>query len=163
MDKKGFIRTVEAVIAIAILLLFVYTILPKQKVAVDAIPYNVEVAQKAILEKIGTDSTLRQGLADFAVLPDVQSAIYSSDPNVGSIPTNTVAETIFLSLAKKYTPAGYDFAFRICTKTTCVLDPPNPAAMEDLSKKSVFMGDTMIASSETGQNPRIVRFWMWKK
>jgi len=60
MNKKGFIRIIEAVIAVVIVLAAILMVLPSEDENVQAeIPYELETSAKAILEKIQTDDKFR--------------------------------------------------------------------------------------------------------
>lgn len=59
VNKKGFIRTLEAVIAIVIILGFIIYIAPSRKLDIG-IPSNVKEAKEFVLHEVLTDEELRE-------------------------------------------------------------------------------------------------------
>jgi len=59
MDKKGYIRTLEAIIAIVIIFGFIISILPKETKNEAKVPEEVELTMKKILDGIQAKEDLR--------------------------------------------------------------------------------------------------------
>ena len=70
MVKQGYIRTLEAVIAIVIILLFIFTITPKNITNPSDIPVQVKTAQTYILQSIAEDGSGLRGAVLAANVPD---------------------------------------------------------------------------------------------
>ncbi len=137
MNKRGYLRTLEAIIAIILLLVVFYTIIPKYVEPKPNPPLAVQDAQRFIISDISNDENLRTTI------------ITSTDPS------SAVEATI-----KRNIPPNYDFICAICTNTSaCITTTP--------FDKVVYMSDVFIASSIgpslNEQSPKIVRFWMWNK
>ncbi|MEM4244764.1 MAG: hypothetical protein QW404_03585 [Candidatus Nanoarchaeia archaeon] len=137
MNKRGYLKTLEAIIAIILLLVVFYTIIPKYVEPKPTPPLAVQDAQRFIISDISNNEELRTTI------------ITTSDPS------DVVEATI-----KKNMPPNYDFVCAICTNTSaCVTTTP--------FDKVVYMSDVFIASSVgpslAEQSPKIIRFWMWNK
>src|SRR3989339_1783288 len=65
VNKKGYIRTIEAVIAIIVLLFATYAMTPRQISNPRATPYVVESAQEYAIDMIENDLTLRNTIINF--------------------------------------------------------------------------------------------------
>lgn len=59
MDKKGFVRTLEAVIAILLLLGLVLYILPEKEAPTGEVPAAVELAQQYVLNEVALNKVHR--------------------------------------------------------------------------------------------------------
>lgn len=140
MDNKGYMKTLEAILAIIIVLMVVYVTIPKLTKSSTDTPLVVQDSQKVIISDLTSNDTFRSLM------------ITSSDPDALSAELGL--------LIKNHTPPNYDFLCAICDHTdSCILPTP--------LEKDVFMSDVFIASSLdlelSQQNPKIVRFWMWQK
>lgn len=134
VDKKGYIRTVEAIIAIVIILIVIFTLIPKKIEKSAKVPSIVEASQNFILKEMTVNETIRECIVN-----------------------NTECEnsTIFKSIIEKNVPAGYEVAYKICDTSNCVTNTS--------IDKDVFVNDIFIASTLETQNPKIVRLWTWRK
>lgn len=150
VNKKGFLKTLEAVIAIIIAVTAVYLIMPKGIEPTPDPPLVVKSAQDSIVGSISNNDDLRVkilGLQDDPTLP--------GEPQKIEEVQNEVQHAI-----QEYMPPNYDFRCAVCRKTDhCILSTP-------LSKVA-YMSDVFIASSLSleleNQYPKIIRFWMWPK
>lgn len=138
MDKKGYLKTLEAIIAIIIILLVVYAIIPKYVEPKPNPPLAVQDAQRFILSDISNNDTLRV-------------MILTDNPNVAAEVQKTIQAHML---------PNYDFACAICPQTSACIQPTP-------FDKTVYMNDIFIASSPgltlAEQKPKIIRFWMWLK
>ncbi len=138
MFKKGYMKTLEAVIAIILVLVATYTIIPRYVEPKPEQPLAVQDAQRFIVDGISQDDNLR-------------AMLLTNDAGTALALQTKLQENI---------PRNYDFICAICPKTSaCVLPTP--------IDKTVYMNDIFIASTIglklTEQNPKIVRFWIWAK
>jgi hypothetical protein len=138
MNKRGYLKTLEAILAIIIILVVVYTIVPKYVEPRPEPPLVVQDSQRFIISDISNDDALRE-------------QILTGDPLVAA----NVQDKIRARM-----PANYDFICAICSKTnSCVQITP--------LSKAIYMSDVFVASSMglplAQQKPKIVRFWMWTK
>ncbi len=138
MFKKGYMKTLEAVIAIILVLVATYTIIPRYVEPKPEQPLAIQDAQRFIVSSISQDDNLR-------------AMLLTNDANAPAALQIKLQENI---------PLNYDFVCAICPKTSaCVLPTP--------LDKTVYMNDIFVASTIglklSEQNPKIIRFWIWAK
>ncbi|MFH1637686.1 MAG: hypothetical protein ABIB71_04660 [Candidatus Woesearchaeota archaeon] len=153
VNKKGYIRTLEAVIGIVIILLFIFSVNPKVKEKTESMPSAVETSLDFITEEINSNATLRTAV----YLPSLL--------NCGSTPENCQEEYKVTPFISHNIPPTYSHDYRICDNPSCVLVCEEGDA-ECLNKLppmdvSVYTADTIVAPSEDVQ-PRLVRVWVWR-
>ena len=152
MVKQGYIRTLEAVIAIVIILLFIFTITPKNITNPSDIPVQVKTAQTYILQSIAEDGSGLRGAVLAANVPDTpDDPGYAEHP--GYIGCSDVADVEARVSAN--VPPGFSYSCAICLTTNCVFTPAGITT-------SVYVDDIMIAPPDTDTPPKIVRIWMWQ-
>lgn len=137
VGRKAYIRTLEAIIAIVLLLFATYTLTPKPVTNPEETPYVIESAQDYVVKQVTQDPTLRQQILD-------------SGTNFAAA-NNSLTGTV-----KKRLPAGYDFSIAICDNPSCVTLPGLAA--------SVYMDDAVVAGKTTAGEPviKLVRVWFWR-
>ncbi len=59
MNKRGFIRILEAIIALIVVLGYVVSILPKAQQPSGKVPPELEAIQKAVIDEVKTDEKFR--------------------------------------------------------------------------------------------------------
>lgn len=132
-NKKAYLATVEAIIGIVILLIVVFSVLPRKDLSEDKeVPFIVESSLDFILKEISLNDTIRECII--------------TDPSCET-------SDLFTSLLISNIPPGHSHAAKICDTTNCVVSTP--------IDKDVFVDDILIASTSTEQNPKIIRLWMW--
>mgnify|MGYP001560463607 CR=1 FL=1 len=158
MDKKGFIKTLEAVIAIVLLLGFILFMLSmtKQK-EVIAKPFVVKNAQTFILDQVLYDSNLRDCVSN-AIVPascsgdscKCKNILANPDPNCAELITGTNG------IITKNTPPGYGSDCEICQNT------PASCADVDAGLKDLYTDARFIGKS--GSNDlKVIRIYMFEK
>lgn len=144
VNKKGYIKTLEAVIAIIIIIMVGYILIAQPAEPAPDVPSVVKGVQKIITQSIQFNEQIRNNLTAPTLPP----------PRAG-LPYDLLKKDINDTIAKN-SPLGYDYACAICSNPgTCIAILP--------LEKSIYMIDVLIASGEKQQNPRIVRIWFWKK
>lgn len=143
MNKQGYIKTLEAVIAIVIILIFTFAVTPKP-VPSYKLPSSVENAQEYILEEITMN-------------PGIRALIMEADPDNPEDPDSIAAYTAIGGIVDTNLPTGYAYAVGICEESACA-SSSTPIAEE----RSVYTAEAMIASDGIAGTPRIVRIWMWQ-
>ncbi|MFH0752739.1 MAG: hypothetical protein V1914_04050 [archaeon] len=144
VNKKGYIRTLEAVIAIVLLLFATYALTPKPLLDPRETPYVIESAQEYIATKVTEDNTIRQNIINYGETPE-------------SI--NLANETL-TAVVQNRLPAGYDFSLAICDNPSCITLPE--------LQTSVYMSDVIVAGQtslpevDTRTVIRLVRVWFWR-
>ncbi|MDD5331852.1 MAG: hypothetical protein PHE43_03465 [Candidatus Nanoarchaeia archaeon] len=158
VDKKGVIKTFEAVFAIVLILIFIYAILPRHTESKPEVPYEVKSSFEFLLDNILTNNSLRDCL--------VNNPLCRNQENL----QQTVIEGV---------PTNYEFAYVICQTPTCLCDDVcvnfqnklrvpgcNDVCINSApwpEEKSIYMGDVFVASYKDQQDPKIFRIWVWGK
>ena len=146
VGKKGYIKTLEAVLAVLIIMIGSYALLPRNEEAPPTVPPLVESAKDYVTYSIMANNSLRNHIVEgqCVAAPDIESII-TSDSN-------------------KPVLGLYDYSCLICTElggATCVANTP--------IDRAVYMADVFISSAPTSllplsqQKPRVVRIWFWRK
>ena len=136
VNKKGYLRILEAIIAVVLLFGVVLLVLSRQQEVSTGVPSNVLESQRIILERISYDKDLRNCIINAAdgkcdVLCATSAAIISED----LLP-------------------GYNYACEICSKSLSCTDLPLP------TDKSVFTNTIFFAGD--GTNEKVVRLYFWR-
>ncbi len=135
MDKKGFLKTLEATIAIIIMLGFLIAILPKITNNEKAVPADVSLVQEKVLREIEFNNTLRSEILSGSTL----------DPINYPITYNFISDVI---------PETLNFTFNVCT-----INCPIPS----LPEKTVYAKNLIISSNLTLYDQSLFRFFLWRK
>lgn len=147
VNKKGYLRTVEAVIALVIILVVISVALPRKINMMDT-PTIVKSSQEIIREEILFDDSLKKCIVDDPVCNDA----------IGDV-------------IERNQPIGFDFAFKICStpasclcNDNCVKPAANNIGPDDISS-NVYMADVFVSSTIKNEESthKVVRFWMWRK
>lgn len=136
VSKKGYIKTLEAAIAIILIIVVSYALIVKNIEKTPETPLVVKDSIKFISEKIEFNESIRKDIINRN--------------------SNLVTEDILESVIRDDKPRDYDFVCLICSGTTACLPPDIPI------EKNIYVGDVFIASSEKETNPHVVRVWFWK-
>lgn len=138
VNKKGYIRTIEAIIATVLLFLFIIAVLPKPEKPVE--PRNVDYIGESILLEIELNELLRQEVLDY--VPE------NPTPNLD----------LFMDGVTKRLP--FDYAFLIKD----AWDYPSQADLElkipSFSNRNLYLR-TKIFGSRTGS--KVVYLYLWEK
>lgn len=132
VSKKGYIKTLEAVIAVILIIVVSYTLLSRHVETPPEPPLIVQGAMRFINEKIELNDSIRYGIVrrETGIEDNIESIILDNKPR------------------------NYDFTCAVCSdSSTCFIATP--------LEKSVYVSDVFIASSEKKQNPKIIRIWFW--
>lgn len=132
--KKGYLRTVEAVIAIVIILMFIFVVTPRHIPETRRVPIIVQTAQDHIRVELMNNEDLRN---------DIISKNYSG---LDSLIEETLPTAVF------------DYDYKVCEKTVCILEDIIEI------ETSIYTTDVfLIMGDEEGTGSIIVRIWIWQK
>ena len=131
MDKRGYIKTVEAVIAIVAVLIFVVTTVPNRSLEDSGVPPIVKSSQEFITTEISTNEEIRECVIENPLCENAD---------------------IMKQIIENNLPNGYDYTFKICNTSNCLTTTP--------LDRSVYLTDVFITSTIEEQNPKIVRIWI---
>lgn len=143
MNRQGYIKTLEAVIAIVIILIFTFAVTPKPQPSY-ILPSSVENAQVYMLEEI----TMHE---------DVRTAVMNGNPS----DTGDSMYGLIADIVDENMPTGFEYTIGVCEESACSFSI-RPGGLP--AEKSVYTAEAMIASAE-GEvgTPRVIRIWMWRK
>lgn len=143
INKRGYIKTLEAVIAIVIILIFTFAVTPKPEPSY-ALPSSVENAQAYILEEIERDDAVRDAIM-------AGNPTDTADPMYGLI----------VAIVAANMPTGFAYTVGVCEESACSFSI-NPEGIP--IDRSIYTAEAMIATDgETIGTPRVARIWMWRK
>ena len=146
VNKKGYVKTLEAVIAIVGILIFTFGVMPREIPNPNQVPFIVENAQDYIIETL-QDSPYREFIINITESGgDLDKTSY----------TFISANDSITNLIRSNLPPTYNYEFKICLTTTCLAGNP-PLGV------SVYGDDVMVAgiNSDSESKARIVRVWFW--
>jgi len=150
VDKKGFIRTLEAVIAILIILSFILYILPRKHVlAKSTIPEGVESSRNFILKEFLTNTEIRECVG--GIIIDATSAVSDGEECLKS-----KCAGVIIPLLDKHVVPGFNYTCEICDNVAPCTDLP-PETIE----KSVYPGSVFMYF--VGKDTKYVRVYFWRK
>lgn len=145
VNKKGFIRTLEAVIAIILILGFIFWVTPKVTEFEEEVPENIASSKEFIMNQILYDKDYSQCIA-FATEGKCEDVLISVSDECKS--------KIIDSLIKKNIPVGYDYSCEICSGSWC-----GKANYPD--DRSIYTNSIFVYRSDKNYNT--IRIFIWKK
>lgn len=153
VNKKGFIRTLEAVLAVMLLLTMIYITAPSQELDISK-PNTIKQAHSAIFAEISTNYDFRNCLLNEIDIPSPQKGALNNAKGQysGSIVPHICIQDINSFIAP-YTPHGYVYLAEVCAQSKSCLDKNLPA------EKSIFAESIMLASD----NPKVFRVYFWEE
>jgi len=146
VNKKGYVKTLEAVIAIVGILIFTFSVMPREIPNPNQVPFIVENSQDYIIETL-QDSPYREFILN---ITEAGGKLDMSDNSF------IAANDTITNLIQSNLPLTYNYEFKICLTTTCLAETP-PLGV------SVYGDDVMIAglNYDDESKARIVRVWFW--
>ena len=154
VNKKGYIKTIESVIAIIIIITVSFAIIPQYLDKPPEPPLNVQDSMNYINQKVENDDYVRDTL-----VPWDGSSYPSTWPRneFGTIPDGQhPIEDYLTSLVEQGVPPLYDFACAACaTPHLCIVNTP--------IDRNVYPTEVFIASGGGEQDPKLVRVWLWER
>lgn len=147
LNKKGYLRTVEAIIALVIVLIVTFYAIPKEKVDITATPNIVSSSQDIIKKEMLLDE-------------DLKVSIISNNPD---------AKKDIAQILEKNKPVGFIYAFRVCDNPTCLCIASTADCIKPSEKlpsdaaSNVYMSDVFVSAVIGGTAKHaVIRFWMWQ-
>lgn len=124
MDKKGFIKTIEAIVAVLLLYIFITAILIQNKPKQASVPLDVKLTQESVLKEVSNSNYYR-------------NCVLRNDKNcVDSLMRKTIGDQ-------------YNYTFSLCTATQCSL-PITPA--KDVYYNSIIIASNFTDYQTTSVN-----------
>jgi hypothetical protein len=148
-NKKGFLHTLEAVIAIILLLSIIYIVIPKDQLE-STTPNKIEQAHKGIFSEI----TINQEFRD-CLLIDVLNFGSINELTQNNIIKEATAPclTHINKFIQELTPRGYVYMAEICDKSvSCTSNILSPEI-------TIYAESIMLASKSS----KVFRVYFWEK
>ena len=152
MNKKGFIRTLEAVIAILIVFVFIYVLMQGSLTSKSKTSDSIKSMEEEILRGISETESLRSEVVSLDSNKLGVNLAGSSGIDYGFV------EYVESNLPERFKKDGIkNYALVVC-ETSCGIPPTLP-------DKEVYTTAIVITSSLEGNcadcKPKIVRLWVW--
>ena len=149
VNNKGYLRILEAVIAVVLLLGVMLFISTRSSVNDAKTPSNVVESMRIILEKISVNETLRSCIVNFTYVGECrQSSDLFNGLNCGVEINKTIFEEV---------PLGYSYTCEICNQSLSCLTTAQANVIP--WNKSVFT-DTIFLAKEDIE--KVVRLYLWR-
>jgi len=139
MNKKGFVRTLEAVIAVIIVFTIIVMLAPEKNRPEKETPEIIKQTLAFLLEQITSNEAYKACVKKSAAAPGECKAVCPPPADIDSFVKNNI-------------PARYDYRCEIClSASTC--SGPLPLG------KSLYTDSKLIAADP----PRVIRLIFWEK
>ena len=149
VNKKGFIRILEAVIAIILILGFIFWITPRVTEFEEEIPENVASSKEFIMNQILQKKEYGECIA--AAKYGISSGEHGNCENALCEERKNEIMNLFENI-----PIGYDYWCEICPSSmSCTNLPPRS------EKKSIYTNSIFVYKSDQSYNT--IRIYIWKK
>ena len=149
VNKKGFIRTLEAVFAVILLLTIIYTTTPSQEIDISK-PNIITQAHSVIFAEISTNQDYRNCLLNEIV---THGALNNAKGQYSGSTVPHICVQEINNFIEPFTPHGYVYLAEVCNQAKSCLGRNIPA------EKSVFAESIMLASD----NPKVFRVYFWEE
>jgi len=138
--KNGYLRTLEAVIAIILIFIFMYTITPKGESKELKVPEGIKSTQDAIFSGIQQNDNLRTDM-------------YNADSDAGAL-------SEFDAFIAANIQAGYFYTFTLCDKGGCWCKDTGSSCITptSLPERTVYAKSMLI----TVPGYKILRLYIWQ-
>ncbi len=144
MNKRGFIRTLEAVIAIIIVFVFIYAVSQSNIERASAKVDSIKSLQEEILRGISENEEYREEVLELDI------NLYNEDLK---------GKDFFFINHVSNNLGGFSdrYALIVCNPNDCII----PDSLFD--KEMVYTSAVVISGSfdEISSTPKIVRLWVW--
>ncbi len=159
MNKRGFIRTLEAVLAIIIVFLFIFYA-GKSKDGDERFVQGIRSLQESILDEISKNDEFRECIVSsdingFNQIAEQEVSNCINQPQEPSLCAKEVDCYIEGSLPPRYREK---YAFTICSPSD-----PGSCTLPTISGGEVYTSAVIISSSlnDGKYGPRILRMWLY--
>lgn len=144
VNKKGYIRTLEAVIAIILILIFVFSVAPKRQISEPKTPREIQLISERILNEVGSNKDFRQCIIE---------GTYQGQSKDGEDCIND-----FINENNLINKQIMDYRILVCDPGTICQEPLGLPTTTSVYTKSI-----VISSTLTKFNLKIVKLYIWRK
>ncbi|MEK6951539.1 MAG: hypothetical protein AABX29_00835 [Nanoarchaeota archaeon] len=158
MNKQGFIKTVEAIIAVLIIFIFIYYITPKSTGNKET--NDIKELQAEILKGISENEVYRECIVscpDGSICTIEKSGISNNFNTQTCTNNNNIPADMKGFIEKSLTPKFKDnYQLVICTQGNCG-SPPE----KDTVYTSAVIVTSSLKTTPPTYNPKVVRLYLW--
>ena len=157
MNKKAYVKTIEAIIAIVIILIFIYSVMPRDRVQEPTVPGNIELLQKTITNEIENNKIYRDEILKENVKEE--NLLNKIDPPE----QNSLFPDLNLLMTKTLTSSMYGYQGLICEEGCNI--PEDLPDGKTVYSKSILIAESLPSEPTlpTGVNTKIFYFYIWYK
>ena len=146
MNKRGFIKTLEAVLAVMIVFIFMFTV--RQTGGETSLVDSMRDIQEGLLAGVSQDDVFRNCIVIS------QDFVFSGDGGNNPCLNKDLKSYIDNSLPSRFKDR---YIVQSCDANNCNLPPEVTGSGE----KNLYTSAVIISSDLETYNPKIFRIWMW--
>ncbi len=159
VNKKGYIRTLEAVIAIILILIFIFSVLPKKQIEDLKTPREIDLTSDRILNEVQNNEEFRG-----CVIVDEDTA-----PSGVIVGEDCIKNFIDSNNLISQQTMGYKVL--VCDPIATLFTSKNYCNEPDLQEakdkaiytKSLLLSSTLLSPAIAPLNPKLVKLYIWRK
>jgi len=150
VNKKGYIRTLEAVIAIILILIFIFSVLPKKQTEELKTPREIDLTSDRILNEVQNNEEFRG-----CVIANLETPGQTAEDCINGfiISNNLIPQTLDYKVKVCDTSITGPNAYNFCGE-------PNLIGAED---KTVYVKSIILSGTLTELKTKRVKLYIWRK
>jgi len=155
VNKKGYIRTLEAVIAIILILIFIFSVLPKKQTEELKTPREIDLTSDGILNEVQNNEEFRGCVIADLNPNNLQLGEKSAEQCINEFITtnNLISQTLDYNVKVCDTSTSDQNAYNFCGE-------PNLIGAED---KTVYVKSIILSGTLTELKTKRVKLYIWRK
>lgn len=134
MNKRGYMKTVEAILALVLVLTVVVTIANRNQVSLSTKPEEIEIMQETINNLVEIDSDLRTDILQ-EDYPAINNTLRPYFDNIGTL----------------------KYSFIICNTDYC----PSLTNLPD--DRSIYVSNLVVAANRDIYSNKVFKLYIWRK
>jgi len=159
VNKKAYIRTIEAIIAIVLILTFTVYVWPKDSQVESKIPRDIELTLDRTINEFQYNEEYRGCILQISI---VQSLTSGDIQNLPDVDTTKVCYNKISDFIKSSIPQTLLYSFSICSVTQACI----PSDLEiSLPKENIYTKGVFITTDTTTptSDSKTVKLYIWRK
>jgi len=155
VNKKGYIRTLEAVIAIILILIFIFSVLPKKQTEELKTPREIDLTSDRILNEVQNNEEFRGCVIDDLDPSSLLLGQKSAEQCINTFITdnNLIPQTLDYKVKVCDTSITDTTAYNFCGE-------PPLVGTED---KTVYVKSIILSGTLTELKTKRVKLYIWRK
>ncbi len=147
-NKKGFIKTLEAVLAIIVLLSLIFILTPKTEIDISK-PNSLQQAHNIMFSEISQNISFRDCIFTLSGNKEINNPPDFTNGN----PSSDQCLTPINNFLEAYRPHSYIYLAEVCDKSASCLTGDLPI------EKQIYSESIMLASD----TPKVFRIYFWER